>query len=443
MERGFGDRSQVLVLPRLNYFYNGWPEHCYTKQGKRVIIMKTVNEVIAFSKDVIRWGISGGIVYQLYLCILVALMMLGVYAYFVQMKVGLSATNMSDIVSWGFYIANFTFLVGVAAAAVMIIVPSYILKDKDLHKVVIIGECVAIGALIMALMFVFVDLGAPWNAWHLIPIIGLFNWPSSLLSWDVLVLNGYLALNLLVPSYILFCHYHNREPDPKKYLPFVFLSIFWAFGIHLVTAFLYQGLPARPFWNNPLMGPRFLASAFAAGPALIMIVLNIIQARSSFKIDEAVYTKIRRIVVVAAIINLIMLFSEIFKEFYLPTHHSQPAIYLYFGLDGNTELVPWIWTGIAMNVLGTLLLAFKPGGNRPIVLVPACILLFLGIWIEKGIGTIIPGLVPSPLGEIVNYAPSWVEVCVTLGVLALGVFVVSVLLKPALIIEQQFESDAH
>ena len=443
MERGFGDRSQVLVLPRLNYFYNGWPEHCYTKQGKRVIIMKTVNEVIAFSKDVIRWGISGSIVYQLYLCILVALMMLGVYAYFVQMKVGLSATNMSDIVSWGFYIANFTFLVGVAAAAVMIIVPSYIFKDKDLHKVVIIGECVAIGALIMALMFVFVDLGAPWNAWHLIPIIGLFNWPSSLLSWDVLVLNGYLALNLLVPSYILFCHYHNREPDPKKYLPFVFLSIFWAFGIHLVTAFLYQGLPARPFWNNPLMGPRFLASAFAAGPALIMIVLNIIQARSSFKIDEAVYTKIRRIVVVAAIINLIMLFSEIFKEFYLPTHHSQPAIYLYFGLDGNTELVPWIWTGIAMNVLGTLLLAFKPGGNRPIVLVPACILLFLGIWIEKGIGTIIPGLVPSPLGEIVNYAPSWVEVCVTLGVLALGVFVVSVLLKPALIIEQQFESDAH
>ena len=404
--------------------------------------MKTVKEVINFSKDVIRWGISGGIVYQLYLCILVALMMLGVYAYFVQMKVGLAATNMSNIVSWGFYIANFTFLVGVAAAAVMIIVPSYIFKDKYLHKVVIIGECVAIGALIMALMFVFVDLGAPWNAWHLIPIIGLFNWPSSLLSWDVLVLNGYLALNLLVPSYILFCHYHNRQPDSKKYLPFVFLSIFWAFGIHLVTAFLYQGLPARPFWNNPLMGPRFLASAFAAGPALITIVLNIIQARSSFKIDEAVYTKIRRIVVVAAIINLIMLFSEIFKEFYLPTHHSQPAMYLYFGLDGNTDLVPWIWTGIAMNVLGTLTLAFKPGGNRPIVLVPACILLFLGIWVEKGIGLIVPGLVPSPLGEIVNYAPSWVEVSVTIGILALGVFVVSVLLKPALIIEQQFEAQS-
>ena len=398
-----------------------------------------IRDVTVFVKDVITWSLSGGLVYQIYLCILAALMMLGVYAYFVQIRVGLAATNMSDIVSWGFYIANFTFLVGVAAAAVMIILPSYFYKDKDLHKVVIVGECVAIGALVMCLMFVFVDLGAPWNAWHLMPIIGQFNWPSSLLSWDVLVLNGYLVLNLMVPAYILFCHYHHRKPNEKLYLPFVFLSIFWAFGIHLVTAFLYQGLPARPFWNNPLMGPRFLASAFAAGPALIIIVLNIVQSNTPFRVEDQVFNKIRRISSVSAIINLIMLFSEVFKEFYLPTHHSEPAIYLFFGLEGHNDLVPWIWTGIAMNVIGTLTLVINPGKNNPKLLVPACALLFLGIWIEKGIGTIIPGLVPSPLGEIVNYAPSWVEVCVTLGVLALGMFIVSLLLKPALMIEQRYE----
>ena len=399
----------------------------------------TINEFATFFKDTTLWSLSGGLAYQIYLCILAALMVLGVYAYFVQINVGLAATNMSDIVSWGFYIANFTFLVGVAAAAVMIILPSYIFKDKDLHKVVIVGEVVAIGALVMCLMFVFVDLGAPWNAWHMIPIIGLFNWPTSLLTWDVLVLNGYLMLNLLVPAYILYCHYYRRKPNDKLYLPLVFISIFWAFGIHLVTAFLYQGLPARPFWNNPLMGPRFLASAFAAGPALIIIVLVIIQSTTSFRVEDPVFNKIRRISVVAAIINLIMLFSEVFKEFYLPTHHSQPAIYLYFGLQGHTALVPWIWTAIAMNVIGTLTMAFNPGKNNPKVLVPACTLLFLGIWIEKGIGLIVPGLVPSPLGEVVNYAPSWVEVSITLGILALGIFVVSLLLKPALIIEQRYE----
>ena len=394
--------------------------------------------LIAFFTDIIRWNLSGGIVYQLYLCVLAAFMVLGVYAYFVQINLGLSATNMSNIVSWGFYISNFTFLVGVAAAAVMIILPSYIFKDKDLHKVVIIGEVVAIGALVMCLMFVFVDLGSPLKAWHMMPIIGIFNWPSSLLTWDVIVLNGYLALNLMIPGYIVYCHYNHRKPVERIYRPFIFISIFWAFAIHLVTAFLYEGLPARPFWNNPLMGPRFLASAFAAGPALIIMVLVIINFTTTFKIEAQVFNKLRRIIVVSAIINLIMLFSEIFKEFYLPTHHSLPAVFLYFGLDGHNSLVPWIWTAISMNLLGTLTLAVNPGRNNPKVLFPACILLFFGIWIEKGIGLIVPGLVPSPLGEVVDYAPSWVEVSVTLGILALGVFVVTMLIRPALIIEERF-----
>jgi len=237
-------------------------------------------------------------------------MLLGLYAYLVQANLGLSVTNMSNIVSWGFYIANFTFLVGVAAAAVMLILPAYIFKDKDLHKVVIVGEGVAVGALVMCLMFIAVDLGNPLKAWHLIPGIGIFNWPSSLLTWDIIVLNGYLALNLLVPAYILYCQYNDRRPDERKYRPFVFVSIFWAFGIHLVTAFLYQGLPARAFWNNSLMGPRFLASAFAAGPALITMVLVIIRSATTFKIESRIFNKLRLIIVVSAIINLIMLFPR-------------------------------------------------------------------------------------------------------------------------------------
>lgn len=394
--------------------------------------------LIAFLTDIITWNLSGGIGYQLYLCFLAAVMVLGAYAYSVQLSMGLSATNMSNIVSWGFYIGNFVFLVGVAAAAVMLILPAYIFKDKDLHKVVIVGEGVAIGALVMCIAFITADVGGPQNLWHLIPGIGILNWPSSLLTWDIIMLNGYLALNLMVPAYIAYCHYHNRKPDERKYRPFVFISIFWAFSIHLVTAFLFEGLPARPFWNNPLMGPRFLASAFAAGPALMAVVLVIIHTATTFKIEAQVFNKLRRIIVVSAIINLIMLFSEIFKEFYLPTHHSLPAIYLYFGLKGHNALVPWIWTGIGINLLATLALALSPGRNTPKVLLPACILLFLGIWIEKGMGLIVPGLVPSPMGEVVDYAPSWVEVCVTLGILALGIFVVTVLLKPALIIEQRF-----
>lgn len=391
-----------------------------------------------FLVDGIRWNLRGGLSFQLFRLVLFGCMVLGVYAYSFQARYGLSVTGMNDIVSWGFYISNFTFLVGVAAAAVMLILPAYVFHDPDFHRVVIIGEGVAVGALVMCLSFIMVDLGGPLQAWHLIPGIGIFNFPSSILAWDVLVLNGYLLLNALVPAYILYSHYKGRPADERKYRPFVFLSIFWAFSIHMVTAFLYQGLPARPFWNNPLMGPRFLASAFAAGPALIMLILAVIHNFSGYKLDRKVFHKLRLIIVVSAIINLIMLFSEVFKEFYFPTHHSSSAMYLFFGMDGHDALVPWIWSSVGGNLLATLILAFNPGKNNPKVLLPACLLLFVAIWMEKGIGLIVPGLIPSPLGEVVDYLPTWVELCVTLGIFALGITIVSSLVRAALIIEQRY-----
>lgn len=392
-----------------------------------------------FIVDAIRWNLQGGLAFQLFRLLLAGCMAVGAYAYLHQARYGLVVTGMNDIVSWGFYISNFTFLVGVAAAAVMLILPAYIFHDPNFHRVVIIGEGVAVGALVMCLSFIMVDLGGPLQAWHLLPIVGIFNFPSSILAWDVLVLNGYLLLNGLVPSYILYCHYKGRKADERRYRPFVFLSIFWAFSIHMVTAFLYQGLPARPFWNNPLMGPRFLASAFAAGPALIVLVLAVIHTATSYKIDRSVFKKLRLIIVISAIINLIMLFSEVFKEFYFPTHHSNSAVYLFFGMDGHDSLVPWIWTSVCLNILATLVIALNPGKNNPRVLLPACFVLFIAIWMEKGIGLIVPGLIPSPLGEVVDYLPSWVELSVTLGIFSLGITVVTFLVRTALIVEEGYE----
>ncbi len=393
-----------------------------------------------FIVDVFRWNLRGGIAFQLFRLLLLGCIGFGIYAYSFQARFGLAVTGMNDIVSWGFYISNFTFLVGVAAAAVMLILPAYVFHDPNFHRVVIIGEGVAVGALVMCLSFILVDLGGPLQAWHLIPGIGIFNFPSSILAWDVLVLNGYLLLNALVPAYILYSHYMGRKANENLYRPFVFLSIFWAFSIHMVTAFLYQGLPARPFWNNPLLGPRFLASAFAAGPALIALILAVIHNFTSYKIDRSVFNKLRLIIVISAIINLLMLFSEIFKEFYFPTHHSSAAVYLFFGMGEHNSLVPWIWTSISVNLAATLVLAFNPGKNNPKVLLPACVFLFVAIWMEKGIGLIVPGLIPSPLGEVVDYLPTWVELSVTLGILALGVTVVSWLIRAALIIEECYES---
>ena len=386
-------------------------------------------------KDSIDVTTHGSRKYHIWMGVLTFIMLVGMYCYSIQLDQGLSVTGMTDRVSWGLYISNFTFLVGVAAAAVMLVMPTYVLKDIDFKQAVLIGEGIAVAALIMCLAFVIADMGGPSVLWHMIPGIGVFNFPSSMLTWDVIVLNGYLFLNISIPLYILFRHYQGKKAKTSVYIPGALISVFWAVAIHLVTAFLYQGLQARPFWNNALLGPRFLASAFAAGPALIILVLAIIRTYTHFKIEDKTIKKIAMVVTVAAQVNLIMLISELFKEFYAPTHHSESAYYLFFGLEGKTALLPWIWTAITLNVVATVLLTFHKLRNNFKVLFFACFILFVGIWIEKGFGLIVPGFIPGPYGKIAEYTPTMVEIGVTLGIWALGAFVFTILAKTAIKIE--------
>jgi molybdopterin-containing oxidoreductase family membrane subunit len=215
----------------------------------------------------------------------------------------------------------------------------------------------------------------------------------------------------------------------------MYIAVMWAVSIHLVTAFLLAGLPARPFWNTALLGPRFLASAFTAGPAFVIVLLWFIRRETKYDIADRAFSKLALITTVAAQINLVMLVSELFYKFYSPTEHGINARYLFFGLGEHQALVPWIWTAISLNVLATVALMIHPLRRNPHWLMPACAILFVSIWIEKGIGLVVPGFVPSPLGEIVEYTPTWVELCVTAGIWALGLFVLTVLVRVALPIE--------
>lgn len=390
---------------------------------------------IQFFKDSIEEVTTGSKVYHLWMAFLTLVMLIGAYCYYIQVDQGLIVTGMSDGVSWGLYISNFTFLVGIAAAAVMLVLPSYVFKDIDFKQAVLIGEGLAVSALVMCLAFVVVDVGGPANLWHVIPGIGILNFPNSMLSWDIIVLNGYLFINITIPLYILINIYQNKEPNKKVYLPGVFISVFWAVSIHMVTAFLYQGLQARPFWNTALLGPRFLASAFAAGPALIILILTVINKFTLFKVEDKTVNKIAIIVTVAAQINIIMLISELFKEFYFPTHHSISAQYLFFGLEGKTALVPWIWTSITLNIVATVMLTIHKIRTNKKFLIIACIILFIGIWIEKGFGLIVPGFIPGQWGEITEYTPSFIEIGVTLSIWALGAFIFTILAKTGIAVE--------
>lgn len=379
--------------------------------------------------------VRGGRAYYLWLGFLACWIALGIVAYLHQLHVGLSATNMVDQVPWGSYIANFTYLVGMAAAAVMLVIPTYVYHEHALHNVVVLGELLAVAVLMMCLMFVMVDIGRPDRFWHLMPVVGRFNWPISMLAWDVIALNGYLVLNFGITFYILFTKFRGKEPDRKKYVPFVFVAIVWAFSIHTVTAFLYSGMGARPHWNAAILAPRFLASAFAAGPSLMIIALSIIRDKMGYPVSDKALERLRSIVAVTMVINLFFFFSEIFTELYSFKHHAASMRYLLFGLHGHNTLVPYIWIAMALDLFAAVAFWTKRFYTNKTVLRVACASAVVGVWVEKGMGLVIPGFVPSPLGEIVDYTPSFTEFCVSAAVWATGAFIYTLLLKAAVPIE--------
>jgi len=404
--------------------------------------MKWYREYLQFLVRAFIINFKGSNRYYSWMAFLSILSLIGLHAFMKQFVFGMATTGMTDPVSWGFYIANFTYLVGIAAAAVMLLIPTYLYGKKEFHEVVILAEILAITALIMCVLFVIADLGHPERAWHMLPVVGKFNLPASMLSWDVLVVNGYLLINAHVVGYTLYMKYLGRPVSKKLTLPFVFLSIGWAIGVHTVTAFLLVGLGARPFWNTAILAPRFLASAFAAGPAFIIIAFQFIRYYTDYHIEDKVMMFLRKIIQITVPINIFLFLSEVFKELYSETHHAEPMIYLLFGLHGYDALVPWIWPAIAFNFTAMIIL-FLPMSRRIFFLNIACVLTVVGIWVEKGMGLIVPGFVPSTLGELVEYTPTWNELMVVMGVWAFGFLVYTVLAKVAIpILKGKFSAES-
>lgn len=386
----------------------------------------------------------GGALYWAWMVLLFALIGIGGVSYYFQLRDGLVTTSMRDQVSWGFYIGNFTFLVGVAAAAVTLVVPAYIYGWKPIKEIVVYGEMMAVTAITCCALFVLVDIGHPERFWHLIPGIGVLNVPSSMLGWDVIALNGYLLLNFVIVTYLLFNLFRKKQPNKKFYMTLVWLSIPAAIAIHTVTAFLYSGLIARPFWNSAILAPRFIVSAFCSGPALMLVVMQLMQKFSTFQIRKEAIHKIAELMTYFMGFNLFLLLAEVFKEYYSDTEHVVHMRYMFNGVHGHDAIVPFMWVAVACSAFTFLMFLSRKRRENMILLNLGCALVFLGVYLEKSMGMVIPGMTPDTLGEIFEYVPSWNEIRVSLGILALGALLYTWMVKiatPILHGEFHFESN--
>ena len=367
---------------------------------------------------------------------LLVLVGIGFGTYLHQLGFGLGITGMSRDVSWGFYIAQFTFLVGVAAGGVMVVLPYYLHNYKAFAKVTILGEFLAIAAITMCLLFILVDLGQPMRMFNVI----LYPTPNSVLFWDMIVLNGYLFLNIVIGWNVLEAE-RNNVHYPMWLKPLIYLSIPWAVGIHTVTAYLYCGLPGRGFWLTAILAPRFLSSAFAAGPALLILLCMIIRKVTNFDPGKEQIQSLAKIVAYAICLNVFFFLCEVFVVFYsqIPEHMDHLK-YLFVGLQGKSSLVPWMWTSMALMVISIILLVNPVTRKNESVLTVACITVFAGTWIDKGLGMISGGFVPSPLHHVTEYSPTFPEILITIGVYGAGFLVLTILYKMAVGVKEEVRS---
>ena len=374
--------------------------------------------------------------YWTWMVCLLVVMGAGFIAWLYQFREGLGVTGMSRDISWGVYIANFTFLVGVAAAAVMVVIPYYIHHYKAFGRITILAEFLGVAAVLMCLLFILVDLGNPIRALNVL----LHPTPGSILFWDMVVLNGYLFLNIFIGWNVLTAE-RKGSPPPGWLKPFIYLSIPWAISIHTVTAFLYAGLPGRHFWLTAIMAARFLSSAFAAGPAMLIIFCMIVRKNTKFDPGNEQIRTLSGIVTYAMILNVFFFLLECFTAFYsqIPGH-MHTIVYLFAGLHGHTGLVPWMWTSAFFWVVSLVLLIVPAGRRADDVLAVACVSVFIGCWIDKGVGLVIGGFIPNPLEHITEYVATVPEVLITLGVWATGFFVMSALYKVAITVKEELRA---
>ncbi|MFZ5425639.1 MAG: sulfate reduction electron transfer complex DsrMKJOP subunit DsrP [Thermodesulfobacteriota bacterium] len=369
------------------------------------------------------------------LMVFLAVMGIGGGFYLVQLNNGLMITGLSRDVSWGFYIAQFTYMVGVAASAVMLVLPYYFHHYKAYSKMIIMGEFLAIAAVIMCLGFIVIDIGQPQRMLNVL----INSTPGSVLFWDMVVLNGYLILNAVIGWTSLMAYWKRMSP-PKWVKPLVYLSIIWAFSIHTVTAFLYAGLPGRHFWLTAILAARFLSSAFCSGPAILLLLTLLAKRLTGFDPGKEAVKTLSTTITYAMCVNVFFFLLELFTAFYsnMPGH-MDPIKFLFTGYDGNAYMTPFMWTASFLALTSLFLLIPPKWRENRDILVPALIMLVLGTWIDKGMGLIAAGFTPNPFEKVTEYLPTGPEIMIALMIYATGGFVLTVLWKIALEVRAEVE----
>ena len=384
--------------------------------------------------------------------ILIAVCLVGAYAYFLQLRKGLAVTNMGDVVSWGIYISNFVFFVAISLVGSLI---TAILRLADVHwstPLTRIAEIIAVSAIVFASIIIIVDMGRPDRFYYLFTYGRL----QSPILWDVIVIGTYFVISLLLlyfpllPDLKILLKYKDRSPNWMNKL-YKFLGSFWkgtigqvkinekainilcitiipvAFSIHTVTSWLFA-TTYRPGWDSTNFGAYFISGAFLVGAGGVVVAMFIFRKNYHLEkyITEKHFDRMGRIVVLLALLYLYFNINEyLIPAFKMKKPEEAHLTNLFTG-----NFAPLFWFAILVGmVLPIFILLFKQG-RKPVPMFIAGIMVVVGAWFKRYLivtPTLLHPFLPmhDAPARFFHYFPSWEEWAIAMGSLAGALLVIT------------------
>ena len=398
-------------------------------------------------RDLLRTLEPLGLKGRLWIASLFGVVGLGVYAYIVQLTEGLRVTGMRDYVSWGLYMTNFVFFIGISHAGTLISAILRVTNAGWRRPITRMAEAITVFALMVGAPMVIIDMGRPDR------LLNVFTHGrmQSPILWDVCSIMTYLSGSVLylyvamIPDMTILARWaHQRRkrawlvrlykalslgyrgtPGQQRRLDIALavmavIIIPVAVSVHTVVSWIF-GMTLRPGWHSTIFGPYFVIGAIFSGTAAIITAMAAF--RKAYGLEHYLrpehFRNLARLLLALTLLYAYFTLSEYLTTWYGGLATEARLVDLLMGpTPYGASFWFWVVSGLFLP-LGFLIL---PGRRSIASIVTASLLINVGMWLKRYL-IVVPTLQTTYLpaeaaGAVPTYFPTWVEGSITVAALA-------------------------
>ena len=351
----------------------------------------------------------------------------GVACWIYQLMNGLGVTGMNNGASWGLYITFFMFFVGLSAGGLIVASSASVFHVAEYKKVALPAVILSTVCICCAGLFILIDLGGIQRVWRILTGPN----PVSPLFWDICVITCYLVINIV---YLVMMTKHGANSAAVSRVSRFALPV--AILVHSVTAWIFGLEIAKEGWYSAIMAPIFVASAMDSGLALLLVVLAGLRKAGVLQVEQRLYANLAGLLATCIAVDAFFIGCEVLTMAYPGAAGAETLALMAFG-----PTAPFFWLEVVAGLLVPFcILVFAKNRQKTGLVLLASALVILGVFCKRcwllltsfivpnvqGANGITLGTLEAQQGGLGmwalggSYAPTWTEVVIVLGVVALG-----------------------